>query len=222
MRLVPESVKRQYRSPQREAAAKATRARIREAAQELFVQQGYVATTMRDVAKRAGVGERTLYDAFPSKVVLFNRMLGITLVNGEVEAPFASGPLIQQALTEPDPATLICRMAAINVELFDRYGDLIMVSVEAAGADEDMRISADAGSKGTQKMWLTVTRELDARGALREGLSAQTAADILYALASPHMHQLMRRHRGWSSARYREWLESTLVQQLLGRSDAGG
>lgn len=213
---MPDSVKRQYRSPQREAAAKATRARIREAAQELFVQQGYVATTMRDVAKRAGVGERTLYDAFPSKVALFNGVLGVRIVDGEVAVPFVSGPLMQDALAEPDPAAMIRALAGINVMLFDQFGDLIMVSVEAAGADPDMRMSSDAGGKATHQMWLTVTRELDSRGALRPGLTAQVAADIMYALTSPHTHQLLRRHRGWSSRRYGEWLEKTLLEQLLG------
>ncbi|HEX5406405.1 MAG TPA: helix-turn-helix domain-containing protein [Pseudonocardiaceae bacterium] len=59
-------VKRAYRSPARAA----TRARIREAATRLFVAQGYVATTLRQVAAAAGVGERTLYDAFPSDWLL--------------------------------------------------------------------------------------------------------------------------------------------------------
>ena len=64
---MPGGVKRPYRSPRRTAAAAATRAAIREAAASLFLQQGYAATTMREVAARAGVGERTLYDAFPTK-----------------------------------------------------------------------------------------------------------------------------------------------------------
>ena len=46
-------VKRTYRSPARAAAAAETRARIRAAAADLFVQQGYVATTLRQAAKEA-------------------------------------------------------------------------------------------------------------------------------------------------------------------------
>ena len=62
-----DDVKRAYRSEARAASAAATRARIRDAAARLFVERGYVATTMREVASAAGVGERTLYDAFPTK-----------------------------------------------------------------------------------------------------------------------------------------------------------
>lgn len=71
-----EPVKRRYRSTERAAAAAATRARIRPAAAQLFVEQGYLATTMRGVAALADVDERTLYDAFPSKTALFAHTLG--------------------------------------------------------------------------------------------------------------------------------------------------
>ncbi|XIE80832.1 helix-turn-helix domain-containing protein [Streptomyces sp. SBR177] len=48
--------KRPYDAPRRAAAAARTRARIREAAARLFVEQGYAATRMREIARAAGVG----------------------------------------------------------------------------------------------------------------------------------------------------------------------
>lgn len=212
---MPEPVKRKYRSSRRAAAAAATRARIREAATQLFVQQGFVATTMRDVAKRAGVGERTLYDAFPNKVALFGHALGVATVGDEKPVGVADRPEVLAAREDPDPAAAIRRYVAYLTALLDRAGDLIMVSVEAAGADPDMRAAADAGSHETHRQWRVLTDELHARGSLREGLDSVEAADVLYALASPHVHQLLRRHRGWSTTRYRNWLEAVLVRELL-------
>ena len=43
---------RRYHAPQRAQAAAQTKARIREAASALFVEHGYVATTIRDIASR--------------------------------------------------------------------------------------------------------------------------------------------------------------------------
>lgn len=210
-----DSVKRQYRSSKRTAAAAATRARIREAAARLFVEHGYAATTMRDVASTAGVGERTLYDAFPSKTALFGHTLEVATVGDEEPVRVADRPEIRAAREQSDPAAAIRQMVAYSEALLDRAGDLIMVSVEAAGSDPDMRAAADAGAEATHEVCLALTRALDQRGALRDDLDAITAADITYAMISPHLHQLLRRHRHWSRHRYRTWLERTLTNQLL-------
>jgi hypothetical protein len=91
-----------------------------------------------------------------------------------------------------------------------------MVSVEAAGADPDMRAAADAGAAATHQVHLALTERLYERGTLRDGLDPLIAADILYALGSPHMHQLLRRHRQWSADHYRSWLETTIIRELTG------
>jgi hypothetical protein len=101
------------------------------------------------------------------------------------------------------------------VALFERAGDLIMVTVQAADADPDMRAAADAGSRATRKLWRALTQVLHDTGALRPGLTAQAAADILYALASPHTHQLLRRHCHWTTQRYHSWLTRIVTQELL-------
>lgn len=210
-----DDVKRPYRSPRREADAAETRARIRRAAARLFVEQGYSGTTMREVAHEAGVGERTLYDAFPNKGALFSHTLDVALVGDEEPVAVAERPEILAAREESDPRAAIAAIVGYTGALFERAGDLIMVSVEAAGSDTDMRAAADAGARATHEFWLDFTRALDERGTLRPGLDATTAADILYALASPHVHQLLRRHRRWSQTTYRAWLENALIRECL-------
>ncbi|MDF1705092.1 MAG: helix-turn-helix domain containing protein [Aeromicrobium sp.] len=54
----------------RETNATRTRTTITEAAMALFLQRGYEATTMEDVAEAAEVGLSTLYRYFPSKDLL--------------------------------------------------------------------------------------------------------------------------------------------------------
>jgi AcrR family transcriptional regulator len=213
---VADPVKRAYRSPARAAAAAATRARIRVAATRLFVGQGYVATTLRQIAAAAGVGERTLYDAFPSKVALFTHTLGVAIVGDEKSVPVADRPEMTAAREQGDPRAAIEQLVAYSTALLERAGDLIMVSVEAAGADPDMRAAADAGASATHQVHLALTRDLHARGVLREGLDPTAAADVLYALGSPHMHQLLRRHRGWAVERYRDWLRNAMIRELIG------
>ncbi|WP_433063281.1 TetR/AcrR family transcriptional regulator [Dactylosporangium sp. CS-033363] len=191
-----------------EAAAR-TRARIREAAAALFVSRGYVVTTMRDIARAAEVGERTVYAAFPGKAELFRHVLDVATAGDEEPVAVADRPEIRTG----DLPTVL----GYTADLFERAGDLIMVTVQAADADPDMRAAADAGARATRAVWLTLTQSLHDAGELRAGLSAQEAADILYALASPHTHQLLRRHCRWTPQRYRTWLTETATQQLLRR-----
>ena len=55
------STTRAYDSPRRREQARETRERITAAARELFLENGWAATRMRDVAERAGVAEPTVY-----------------------------------------------------------------------------------------------------------------------------------------------------------------
>jgi AcrR family transcriptional regulator len=210
-----ERVKRVYRSPARVASAAATRAHIREAAAHLFVESGYVATTMRAVAAAAGVGERTLYDAFPNKTALFAHTLGVAVVGDEEPVAVADRPEIAAAHNDVDARESIARHVAYSTALLERAGDLIMVSVEAAGADPDMRATADAGADATHRVHLALAEALHRRGALRGDLDPVAAADILFALGSPHLHHLLRRRRGWTVERYQDWVQNALARELL-------
>ena len=212
---MPEPVKRHYRSAVRDAQALDTRARIRQAASELFIAQGYAATTIRQVARRSGVGERTIYDAFSSKAALFGHVLDTAVGGDEADLTVAERADVLDAIGDPDPVSAVERYVDHGVDLLERAGDLIMVSIEAAGSDPDMRATADAGAEATHRLHLELTRALAERGGLRPGVDPESAADIIYGLISPHLHQLLRRHRGWSSDRYRTWLRRSVIDQIL-------
>jgi len=54
----------------REANKRATRAALQTAARALFDERGFDATSVREIAERAGVGERTFYRYFETKEAL--------------------------------------------------------------------------------------------------------------------------------------------------------
>src|SRR6266496_4430979 len=213
-------VKRPYRSSLREETAELTRARIRESAARLFVEQGFVATTVKQVAAAAGVAERTVYAAFPSKADLFNEVLGVATVGDDRPVPVAERAEFRAAFGERDGHRALQLIVDYGTALLDRAGPLIITSIESAGADPDMRRIADQGAHATAVNLGAFARALTDHGALRPGLDAQQAADVLLVLSSPHVHHLLRRDRGWSVERYRDWLLDTLTSTLL--PDAGG
>jgi AcrR family transcriptional regulator len=59
----------------REEQVRATRARIADAALELFLTQGYAQTTIDQIATAAGVGRRTVFRHYPTKeAMLFDQL----------------------------------------------------------------------------------------------------------------------------------------------------
>src|SRR4051812_49137479 len=59
--------KRSYKSPIREEHAARTRARILDAAGQLFEEQGYARSSIRAIADTAGVAPDTVYAVFGTK-----------------------------------------------------------------------------------------------------------------------------------------------------------
>ena len=61
---------RQYRSALRDEQARATRRRIVDAGAALFVESGYVPTTIDAIAERAGVSRRTVFTSVGGKAAV--------------------------------------------------------------------------------------------------------------------------------------------------------
>lgn len=208
-------VKRQYRSPARAAAAAATRAAIRAAAAELFVEMGFSATTMKAVAARAGVGERTLYDAFANKGALFEHVVSVAITGDEDAVPVAARPEFLAALSERDPDRAVALFADYSSEILERAAPLITVAIESAGADPILRRFSDQGAAATRTNVRAFVQELADQGLLQG--DPDTVAMAAYACVVPLVHQHLRRDVGWSSRQYRDWLEMSLARLLLNR-----
>src|SRR5262252_1922799 len=87
--------RRQYRSPVREEGAQRTRQAIVAAASELFLERGYVATSLADVAAAAGVARPTVFAAFGSKPALLQQVLDEALAGDDEPVPVAQRPWFQ-------------------------------------------------------------------------------------------------------------------------------
>ena len=75
-------------------------------------------------------------------------------------------------------------------------------------ADEFERRRAD-------HMRAFVAEALEATGALRPGLSADRAADIVWAMNSPEFFLLLVRDRGWDADSFERWLAETWTRLLI-------
>jgi AcrR family transcriptional regulator len=203
-----ESVKppRSYESPRRREQAAATRREILEAAQRLFEEQGYAATTMAAIAAEAGVALKTLYVAFETKAGILRALWHLLLRGDEADVPVPERPWYRELLAERNPERQLRRNAEVSRATKERIGAMLNVIRAAAAADRDIAVLWDRIQSDFHETQHGLVESIHAKGALRPGLDVDRATDILWTLNNPDVWQLLVGRRGWTPAQYEEWL----------------
>src|SRR5690242_15630402 len=79
--------KRKYDSPSRAEAAKRTRQAILDSARKLFVEKGYAAATMPEIAKAADTALDTVYATVGKKPALFRLLIEMAISGTDRAVP---------------------------------------------------------------------------------------------------------------------------------------
>jgi AcrR family transcriptional regulator len=207
--------RRRYESPHRREQAAATRRAILDAAQCLFEERGYVATTMSAIADEAGVALKTVYVGFETKRGVLLALWHLRLRGDEEPIPVGERPWYREVLDEPDPRRQL-RLNARNSRMVkSRAGALLEVLHGAAPADPEIAALWEKIQREFYGNQLAVAKELSKRKALRKGLDVTRAADVLWALNHPDLYWLLVGERGWTPEQYEEWLADAFCSQLL-------
>jgi AcrR family transcriptional regulator len=208
-----DSAARRY--PRREQAAARTRAALIQAAAELFVQDGYLQTSVSAIAARAGVGRATVFTSVPGgKPELLALARDVALAGDDQPVPVPQRRWFVHAMAATDSHELIRRQAHNYRTIQERAAHLEhALVIGAADAPELADLERVARSQRARGTRLVIDRLVEL-GAIPRA-RATTAADTLYALASPDVYLLLTRDRGWTGTRYEKWLAATLVSALL-------
>jgi AcrR family transcriptional regulator len=207
--------RRAYESPRRREQAAETRRRILDAAERLFVRDGYSATSIAAIASEAGVSQKTVYLAFETKANLLRTLWNVRLRGDEGEAPVGERAWFTAVLEEPDPNQAIRLLAAGAGAARRRMGPTLRVIRDAAPADPEIGALWDRMQSEFHDNQRTVVEALAKRKALRAGLEVDRAADILWTLNNPTVYLLLVDGRDWASEEYEAWLADALIEQLL-------
>jgi AcrR family transcriptional regulator len=207
--------RRSYHSPRREQQAAATRQAILEAAQRLFEQHGYPATTMEQVAAEAGVALKTVYVAFTTKSGLLRALWDLRLKGDQDQAGVADRPWYRDVLDEPDPERQLGRNARNASVVKQRIGGILKVLRSAAPVDPDAAALWRLIQSDFYDNQRVIVESLQARQALRPGLDVARATDILWALNHPDLWLLLVGERGWTPGQWERWFADTACAQLL-------
>jgi len=208
-------VKRRYRSPLRQAQAASTRLAILRAAGRLFIEHGYVPTSIDAIAEAAGVSRATVFNSVGGKATILKAAYDVALVGDDAPVALPDRPESRAVMARTDPAAFLDGYAGIMTDVHGRLAAIYEAVRGAASADPEAR-----------EVWEKVVAErlggarnvvagVKARGGLREGIDPAAAADAVWALNDPGLYHLLVNQRGWSPPAYRDWLSAALRWQLM-------
>jgi len=206
---------RSYDSKLRKEQARQTRARILDAAQNLFAERGYVASTVEAIAAAAGVATDTVYASFRNKPGVLHALLDLRVGGDEAQVGVIEREGPQAVRREPSQKRQIAGFALGVAEILERSRPVDDVMRGAAAVDPDIAALRARMQEVRYANLRQFAGWLAANGPLRGGLTPDDAAAMVWAVASPEVHGLLRAGRGWSAERYRDWLAMTLTRTLL-------
>jgi AcrR family transcriptional regulator len=204
------------RYPLREARARRTVAAVVAAAGELFAERGYPATTIAEIAERAGVGRATVFTAVPGgKPDLLRLARDRALAGDDEDIPIPHRSWFREAMAQTDPVELLRRQAGNYRQILCRAAGVegaLEVGAQMAPELADLHRIATAQRRFGARLVADRLAELTP---LRDGLDAEAAADTITVLISSCTYRLLVDDYGWSPDEYENWLASQLVSALL-------
>ncbi len=204
---------RRYDASRRRSRALRTRTAVLQAAERLFLSDGYAATTIAAVATAAGVSVETIYKAFGGKPGLV-RAIRDRALKGEGPVPAEQRSDELQA-RESDPRELIRGWGALTAEVAPRVAPILLLVRSAATVDPGLaglrhELDADRLVRMTHN-----ARTLAEAGHLRAGVKLEDAADVLWTCSSPDLYELLVLMRGWPLDRYARFVADAMIAGLL-------
>lgn len=209
--------KRGYHSPRRAEQAALTRRAVLDAARELFVARGYAATTVADIAERARVSLDTVYATVGRKPALL-RQLVETAISGTGQAvPAEQRDYVTRIGTTPMARDKIGIYAQAITEIQGRMAPVFLALRDAAVTDRDCAgLWAEIAERRARNM-LLFAGELRGTGELRQDLSDQQVADVIWSMNAAEYWVLLVHERSWTPEQFADWLTDAWCRLLLTR-----
>jgi AcrR family transcriptional regulator len=185
--------------------AERTEQRIIAAARDLFVERGYRGTTLQDVAKAAGVSDRTIYVRFAGKAELLKRVVDVAVVGDTRPVALADRDWISVLMTAPTLHERLAADAAGMTALMVRIAPVLAVAMQAEGEEPLIARAAQAAREETLRQGRAFWQKLYADGLMNPEVDLEwvIATGALLANAETYVH--MTRTLRWTPAEYERW-----------------
>ena len=204
---------REYSSPARAANAARTRLLIVQAATELFVRDGYVATTMQAIAARAEVSVQSVHLAGPKAAILI-AAFELAFAGDEGRHSLTERPALQEIMGHPDTDAVLAGYVRFLTEANKHAAAIVRVMRAASDADPLVRAAFDDLEERRARDMRLGAEWMVSRGLIHESAVAM-AADVLGYLTGPDTYLAFVDDRGWTPEWYETWLDRAIRALIL-------
>jgi AcrR family transcriptional regulator len=212
----PETTKRPYDARRRRERAeeerRSTQRRVVEAARGLFLTKGYVATTMAEIAREAGVALQSVYSAGQSKADLLHLVTDLAVAGDDEDVMLLERPTYAAVAAESIPERQVEMIAALIAATMERVAPVWVAYREAAAVDAKAAANLVAAHQRRHETFAGIIGMVP-EDRLRR--SPEEATDTAWAIGSIDVFLLLRSIQGWDATEYAAWLSQTLLVQLL-------
>lgn len=206
---------RAYDSSRRQAQARQTRAAILGTARERFLERGYAATTIGEIAAAVGVSVETVYKAFGNKAGLLKAMFDVAIVGDDEPVPLQQREMVAHIQAEPDGHKKLRIYGAAYTERAERAVPIQLLVRAAAASDPAAREVLDQLNQERFTGMTAFSRHLHQSKVLRKGVRSVDARDVLWLFTAPEVYERLVLERGWSTKRFSTWITQQLAAALL-------
>jgi AcrR family transcriptional regulator len=199
----------------REARARQTRQRIASAALQLFLDRGYVATTIEAIAQEASVAPATVYQAFGTKQAILAAALDTTIAGDNEPVAVLDRDWVTHARRQRNPKKQLRLIVAGACEIASRTAPIKEVMRDAGATEPAVRDLVRQDHERRRRTQEALVRLLAEHRPLRPGTDVDHAVDTFFALVNSYTYELLVGYCGWTLAQWQDWLVDLLERELF-------
>jgi AcrR family transcriptional regulator len=207
--------KRKYDSSKRKARSLEIQMRILNAAEQLFIDSGYLGTSIESIAQKADVAPETIYSKFGNKRTILSHVVDVAVVGDGEPIPLLARSYILEVQSETNQHRQIAMFSKRIQMIMSRVAPMFEVMRSAAKTEPEIALLLKKYLDGRIQGMNFFVDCLTANGPLRRSVDPQTAVETLWTLTSAEVYNLLIVDRGWSAAEYEHWLTESLIRLLL-------